>query len=62
MSLAAYAPNIYLKIFFYLLAVITGLSRIYHNQHWLSDVVVGGLISIIITQSLIENRKTKTAS
>ena len=57
MSLAAYAPNIYLKIFFYILAVITGLSRIYHNQHWLSDVVVGGLISIVITKSLIENRK-----
>ena len=62
MSLAAYAPNIYLKIFFYLLAVITGLSRIYHNQHWLSDVVVGGLISIVITLSLIENRKTKAES
>ena len=61
MSLAAYAPNIYLKIFFYLLAVITGLSRIYHNQHWLSDVVVGGLISIVITLSLIENRKQSSS-
>lgn len=59
LSLAAYAPNIYLKIFFYTLAAITGLSRIYHNQHWLSDVVVGALISILITNVLISFRKEK---
>jgi membrane-associated phospholipid phosphatase len=57
MSLAAYAPNLYLKIFFYVLAVITCLSRIYHNQHWLSDVVVGAMISIVISNMLISFRK-----
>ena len=57
MSLAAYSPNIYLKIFFYLLACITALSRIYHNQHWLSDVVVGGIISIVVTKALISLRE-----
>lgn len=57
MSLAVYTKNIYLKIFFYALAVITCLSRIYHNQHWLSNVVVGGLISIVITNVLVSLHK-----
>lgn len=57
MSLAAYFENIYLKMFFYALAVVTCISRIYHNAHWLSDVVVGALISIVVTNVLISFRK-----
>ncbi|MCX7878833.1 MAG: phosphatase PAP2 family protein, partial [Ignavibacteria bacterium] len=41
--LASMTENIYLKIFYYLLAVITCFSRIYHNQHWFSDVVSGAI-------------------
>jgi len=59
LSLAAHVKNIYLKIFFYLLAVITCLSRIYHNQHWFSDVVVGAMISILITNILISLRQAR---
>lgn len=59
MSLAAHVKNIYLKIFFYLLAVITCLSRIYHNQHWFSDVVVGAMISILITSVLVTLRHAR---
>ncbi len=34
------------KIFWYLLAVITSVGRIYHDQHWLSDVIAAAAISI----------------
>ena len=36
------------KIFWYLVAVLTAIGRIYHDQHWLSDVVLGSAISITI--------------
>lgn len=32
------------RVFFYSLAAATGYSRIHDNQHWLSDVVLGGVI------------------
>jgi membrane-associated phospholipid phosphatase len=34
------------KIFWYLLAVLTLIGRIYHDQHWLSDVIAAATISI----------------
>ncbi|MHB1687154.1 MAG: phosphatase PAP2 family protein [Ignavibacteriaceae bacterium] len=34
------------KIFWYLLAVLTAIGRIYHDQHWLSDVILASAISI----------------
>jgi membrane-associated phospholipid phosphatase len=42
-------------IFWYGLAGLTGASRIYHNQHWISDVFLGsvlgyGVASFIMTQ------------
>ena len=36
------------KIFWYLLAVLTSLGRIYHDQHWLSDVTAAAAISIYV--------------
>ncbi|HMQ70292.1 MAG TPA: phosphatase PAP2 family protein [Ignavibacteria bacterium] len=32
------------RVFFYTLAAVTGYSRIHDNQHWLTDVVMGGVI------------------
>jgi membrane-associated phospholipid phosphatase len=34
------------RIGFYGLASLTGFSRIYNNQHWLSDVVVGAALGL----------------
>lgn len=51
--LASTTDNIYLKIFYYALAVNTGLSRIYHDQHWLSDVVMAVMIALLISKVLI---------
>ncbi len=36
--------NFYWKLFWYGSAALVGASRIYHNQHWLSDVTMGALI------------------
>ena len=34
------------KIFWYGLAVLTAIGRIYHDQHWLTDVILSAFISI----------------
>lgn len=51
--LASMTDNIYLKAFYYSLALITCISRIYHNQHWFSDVLTGGIMAFLITKVLI---------
>ncbi|OGU33199.1 MAG: hypothetical protein A2057_14765 [Ignavibacteria bacterium GWA2_35_9] len=45
------------KVFWYLLAVLTAFGRIYHDQHWLSDVILGAVLSTII--GIIINKKSK---
>lgn len=57
--LASTTDNIYLKILYYIPAVITAFSRIYHDQHWLSDVVVGALIALLITNVLVNFHRTR---
>jgi membrane-associated phospholipid phosphatase len=52
--LASTTDNKYLKAFYYLIAVITCVSRIYHEQHWFSDVLTGGLVAYLISNVLIE--------
>lgn len=36
--------NVYASIGLYGLAIATGISRMYHNRHWASDVFVGAVI------------------
>jgi len=36
------------KIFWYLLAVLTFLGRIYHDQHWFTDVIMAAIISVSV--------------
>jgi len=59
--LASSTNNIYLKSFFYLLAVVTALSRVYHDQHWLSDIVMGSFIGILFSTQLIQMHREKHA-
>jgi membrane-associated phospholipid phosphatase len=54
MVLASTTKNKYLKILYYIPAVITCFSRIYHNQHWFSDVLAGAMIAILVSSALIE--------
>ncbi len=39
--MAKMSESIYLKIFWYGLASSTALARVYHNQHWASDIFLG---------------------
>lgn len=45
----------------YGIASVTGLSRVYDNRHWLSDVLVGAAIGHFVTKTLyrIEEEKNK---
>jgi membrane-associated phospholipid phosphatase len=51
--LASTTENIYLKSFYYSLAVITCLSRIYHQQHWFSDILSGAIVAYLISRVLV---------
>ena len=51
--LASTTDNKYLKTFYYSIAVITCVSRIYHEQHWFSDVLTGALFAYLISNVLI---------
>jgi len=55
--LASTTKNYYLKSFYYLLAVITCVSRIYHNQHWFSDVVSGAISAYLVSRVLVAIHK-----
>jgi membrane-associated phospholipid phosphatase len=59
--LASTTENIYIKAFYYSLAVITCISRIYHQQHWFSDVVTGAIIGYLISRVLVGIHKEPEA-
>ena len=48
MILAGFSRNKIWKAFWYLLAVLTCFGRIYHDQHWFSDVVLAAIISVSV--------------
>jgi len=46
--MANYINNIYWKVGWYTIASLVGTARIYHDKHWLSDVVMGSAIGYFI--------------
>ncbi len=50
--------NIYWKVLWYGAAGATALSRIYHNQHWVSDVFLGAAIGYYVGKFVVEINKT----
>jgi membrane-associated phospholipid phosphatase len=46
--MANYLDNIYWKVGWYTIASLVGTARIYHDKHWLSDVVMGSAIGYFI--------------
>jgi membrane-associated phospholipid phosphatase len=54
--------NVIVKSVFYSLGILTGISRLYSDDHWLSDVVLGGALAAAVTQSAINWHKEKKAT
>ena len=48
----AYTGNPGVKLVFYILAGITAISRVYHQRHWTSDVIMGSIIGYSIPKYL----------
>ena len=48
MILAGFSRNRIWKAFWYLLAALTCLGRMYHDQHWFSDVLLAAIISLTV--------------
>ena len=46
--MAQYLGNVYWKSFWYGTAGMVALSRIYHNQHWVSDVFLGAAVGYFV--------------
>lgn len=51
--LAARLDNAWATAGLYALAASTGLSRMYTDEHWFSDVVFGAVISVSVSRSLV---------
>jgi len=59
-GVASLYENILWKSFWYSMAVITATGRMYHDQHWLSDVMLSVFITISI--GIWQNNYTKHKS
>ncbi len=57
--MASFVDNKVWKVFCFLLAGLTALARIYHDQHWLTDVILSAVISVSFGIHLVkENHHT----
>ncbi|MCX6282791.1 MAG: phosphatase PAP2 family protein [Bacteroidetes bacterium] len=52
---SAYEKTVWVPVLCYSLASLTALSRIYDNEHWMSDVVMGTAIGLAIGQTVFRN-------
>jgi len=57
-----YKDNTFVPPIAYGLATLTGVSRIYSNQHWLSDTFVGGAIGYFVSKALLMIHKEDPGS
>ena len=51
--LANSARNRFWKIFWYSAGALVAASRVYHNQHWVSDVFLGGAIGVAVGEFVV---------
>ena len=57
-----YKDNAYVPPVAYGLATLTGLSRIYGNEHWASDVFFGAAIGYFVGKAVVKLHATGTAN
>ncbi len=58
--MANYLDNTFWKIFWYGSASMVGLSRIYHNKHWASDVFLGVAVGYFVGKFVVNFGKKET--
>jgi membrane-associated phospholipid phosphatase len=58
--IAGLYPRRWWQIFWYALAVITAVSRMYHDQHWLSDVLFSALLGTAVGVWLVNQHLQRT--
>jgi len=51
---ALYYKNVYVKVFFLLIPLITIFTRIYLSKHWFSDALIGLFLGYLIGKSVYE--------
>ncbi|MCF7886076.1 MAG: phosphatase PAP2 family protein [Candidatus Marinimicrobia bacterium] len=54
--------DLYVKVPVYTLAICAGLERIEHRHHWLSDVIIGGMLGYYIGQTVVKIHSEKDKS
>jgi membrane-associated phospholipid phosphatase len=47
------------QVLLYLLAIVTAVSRIYHDQHWFSDVCLSAVFGIAVGISLVHHKPSQ---
>lgn len=55
--LAKNTDNDWIKAVYYLPAFLTAFSRVYQNHHWLSDVILGGIIGYSVAEFTSKQHK-----
>jgi len=58
--MAGYLDNFYWKAGWYSFAALVGTARIYHDKHWLSDVVMGSAIGYFIGNYVSHDPQNKS--
>lgn len=56
---ALHIKNRYIKTLIFILPLLTGISRIYVNKHWVSDVLTAYVLGILIAVSFYNLNKDK---
>jgi len=54
-----YRKSVWVPIVGYSLATAVGLSRVTENKHWLSDVLVGGVLGHVIGRMVVRNHRSR---
>ena len=56
---SAYSKTIWVPIVCYTLAGLTAASRVYQNDHWMSDILVGSALGFAIGRTISNNHMKK---